>query len=101
MSTLGGAALAYDAPMVRPISLRIRSSVALREAHQTLRRVDEADRLQRRVRWQAEKALVAVREMDAVATPRLKAMRSIDRDRWDTQRRLLESILTTISKRGV
>ena len=46
-----------------PISLRIRSAEATSCARQLLRRLDEKDLLQRRVKWQALKALIAVREM--------------------------------------
>jgi hypothetical protein len=52
-----------------PISLRIRHAEATYRARKLLRSLDEDDRLQRRVRWQAMKGIVAVRAMNGVAAP--------------------------------
>ena len=84
-----------------PISLRIRSAEATYRARKILRKLDEDDRLQRRVRWLATKAIVSIREMGTVAVPKLRSMYSSDRDRWQAECRLVESILVKISKRGV
>jgi hypothetical protein len=87
--------------MVKPISLRIRSVEATARARQLLRRLDEDDRLQRRVRWLAMKAIVSIREMKSVAAPKLESMYATDRDRWQAECKKVESILLKISKRGV
>jgi len=84
--------------MVKPISLRIRSSEATGRAREVLRRVEADDRLRRRVGWQATKALVAVREMQSIAG---QAKSFVGRDRWLAECKLVESILLKISKRGV
>lgn len=84
-----------------PISLRIRSAEATHQARAILKRLNEADLLQRRVRWAAVKALVAIREMNSVAVPKLKSMRSIDREQWRAEFQLIESKLEKICKRGV
>jgi len=83
-----------------PISLRIRSAEATSRARQILRRLEEDDRLQRRVRWLALKAILSIREMNRVATPRLRSMAS-NRDRWQVEYKLVETILLKISKLGV
>ena len=51
--------------MVRPppISLRLRNAEVTARARQLLRTLNEKDLLRRRVKWQALKALIAVREM--------------------------------------
>jgi hypothetical protein len=77
-----------------PISLRLRSAEASGRARKILRELEERDRLQRRVRWLAVKALVSVREM------RIVAMKSSDRRRWGEFDQA-EAILLKISKRGV
>jgi len=86
--------------MVRPapISLRIRAAEVNARARKILRERDEDDRLKRRVRWLAMKAIVSVREMNSVAAPKLRSMLPSDRDRWDVEYQLVESILLKISK---
>jgi len=84
-----------------PISLRIRAAEANYRARKVLRTLDEADCLQRRVRWLATKAIVSIREMNSVAAPKLRSMYSSDRNRWQADCKLLESILLKISKLGV
>jgi hypothetical protein len=84
-----------------PISLRIRNATATVHARQLLRRLDQADLLQRRVKWQAAKALLAVREMDAVAAPKLRSAFEIDRKRWESECRTIKQILERIGQRGV
>jgi hypothetical protein len=91
----------HAAVMVAPISLRIRHAEATARARKILRNLDEADRLQRRVRWLAMKAIVSIREMGSVAAPKLRSMYSSDRDRWLSDCKTVESILLKISKRGV
>jgi hypothetical protein len=68
-------------------------------ARKVLRRVDENDRAQRRIRWLAAKALVSVREMSSVAEPKLRSMS--DRQRWRAEYQLVETILKRISEVGV
>ena len=70
-------------------------------ARQLLRRLEEADRLQRRVKFLAMKAVVALREMRSVAAPKLESMYAGDRDRWQAEMRSIEVILLKISKLGV
>jgi len=79
--------------MVRPapISLRIRSAEATARARQLLRRFDEKDLLRRRVKWQALKALIAVREMRRNAVK----LKSAD-DRWLTEVKSIETMLQKI-----
>ena len=89
--------------MVRPapISLRIRGAEVTDRARKLLRRLEEEDRLQRRVKWQAMKAIVSIREMRTVAAPKLRSMYSSDRDRWQAECKQAETILLKISKLGV
>lgn len=84
-----------------PISLRIRNAEITHRARQVLRRLDEADRLQRRVKWQAQKALIAIHEMDSVAAPKLRSMPQSDRKRWEAEFQVVEQILKRISQGGV
>jgi hypothetical protein len=84
-----------------PISLRIRNDEVNYRARELLRRLDEDDRLQRRVRWWATKAIISIHEMSTVAAPKLKSMQPSDRDRWRAECQLVESILVKIIKRGV
>ena len=84
-----------------PISLRIRSAAATDRARQILRRLDQAALLQRRVKWQATKALAAVREMDAIAAPKLRSLFDVYRKRWATEYRIIKQILERIGQRGV
>ena len=81
---------------VTPISLRIRNAEVTARARQILRDLDEKDRLRRRVRWLAAKALVSIREMTTDAAK----LKSGDRH-WQAEVRVLESILRRISKTGV
>ena len=84
-----------------PISLRIRASEATYRARKILRKIDEDNLLERRVRWSATKAIVSLREMRSVAAPKLRSMYSSDRHRWLAECKMVESILLKISKRGV
>jgi hypothetical protein len=84
-----------------PISLRIRNAEATHRARRLLHKLDEADRLQRRVRWLAMKAIVSIHEMRSVARPKLESMCSMERDRWQADCELVKSILLKINKRGV
>lgn len=87
--------------MVKPISLRIRAHEATARARQLLREFDEKENLQRRVRWQAMKAVVAIREMRAAAAPKLRTMSSSDSKRWLAEVESIESKLLRISRRDV
>ena len=87
--------------MVKPISLRIRAHEATARARQLLREIDEKENLQRRVRWQAMKAVVAIREMRAAAAPKLRTMSSSDSKRWLAEVESIESKLLRISMRDV
>jgi hypothetical protein len=84
-----------------PISLRIRANEATARARQLLREFDEKENLQRRVRWQAMKAVVAIREMRAAAAPKLRTMSSSDSKRWLAEVESIESKLLRISRRDV
>ena len=84
-----------------PISLRIRNAEATYRARKILRRLDEDDRLQRRVRLLAMKAIISIREMSSVAAPKLKSICSSSRDRWQAECKRVKSILVKISERGV
>ncbi len=77
-----------------PISLRIRSEEASANARRILRGLDEKDRIRRRVKWLAVKALVPIRELRGDAAK----LRSGDRDRWQAEIKLVETILLKISK---
>jgi hypothetical protein len=87
--------------MIKPISLRIRAHEATARARQLLREFDEKENLQRRVRWQAMKAVVAIREMRAAAAPKLRTMSSSDSKRWLAEVESIESKLLRISRRDV
>ena len=89
--------------MVRhdPISLRIRAAASTRRARRLLQRLEAEDLQQRRIRWLATKALIAIRELNSVAAPKLKSMDWISRDGWQKNYSLIESILEKIKKRGV
>jgi hypothetical protein len=87
--------------MVKPISLRIRAHEATARARQLLREFDEKENLQRRVPWQAIKAVVAIREMRAAAAPKLRTLSSSDSKRWLAEVESIESTLLRISRRDV
>jgi hypothetical protein len=80
-------------PMVmKPISLRIRNAEAIVRARQLLRSLDEKDRLRRCVKFQALKALIAVREMRSNAVK----LKSADHY-WLAEVKSIEIILQKIS----
>jgi hypothetical protein len=87
--------------MVKPISLRLRSIEATAHARKVLRRLNEDDRLARRVRWHAVRAMVELRKMRSVARPALKTLFASDAKRWESECKLVEQILLKISERGV
>jgi hypothetical protein len=93
----------YAALMVKPppISLRIRSAEATRNARELLRRLDEMNLLQRRVKLQASKALLALHRMSAFAAQRLQSMPRSGRERWESECQMMEEILKRISRSGV
>jgi hypothetical protein len=80
--------------MVRPapISLRIRNAEITARARQLLRSLDEKDRLRRCVKFQALKALIAVREMRSNAVK----LKSADHY-WLAEVKSIETILQKIS----
>ncbi len=85
--------------MVRPppISLRIhRNAEATRHARALLRRLDEGDRLQRRIKWMATKAQISIREMMSIA-----AQLPGDRTRWRAECERIQTYLENIKTRGV
>jgi hypothetical protein len=84
-----------------PISLRIRSIEANANARRLLRKLDEADRLERRVKFLSIRSVVSLREMRTIAGPRLRTMLPTDRDRWLADCKTVEAILLRISQRGV
>ena len=83
-----------------PISLRLRHAEVTQRARALLHRLAEDDRLQRRIRWQATKALIATREMAALAANRVAKMSPGERARWQTECKQFESFLKKI-KSGV
>jgi hypothetical protein len=85
---------------VTPISLRIRHAEVTARARQILRDLDEKDRLRRRVKWQAMKAVVALREMRSAAAPQLRTMSSSDSKRWLAEVTSMEAKLLRISRQG-
>jgi hypothetical protein len=88
--------------MVKPISLRLRrAEVVNARAHEVLRRFEEADRLQRRVKLFATKSLISLREMNSIAAPKMRSMLPGERDRWQAEFKQIESVLSKIRKRGV
>jgi len=88
--------------MVRPapISLKLRPDEVTARARVVLHRLDDDLRLQNSVKLLAMKAYVLINKMNAVAEPRLKLLATSDRGRWQTEIKLVESILLKISKRG-
>jgi hypothetical protein len=84
-----------------PISLRIRSVKASIEARELLRRLDDAELLQRRVRWQATKALACITSMNSTAGPKLRTLFQSDRDRWQADIEMIKQVLQRIAQRGV
>jgi hypothetical protein len=80
--------------MIKPISLRIRSAEATARARQLLRNLDEKNQLRRNVKWQALKALIAVREMRSNAVE----LKSADY-RWLAEVKSIETMLLKFSKR--
>jgi hypothetical protein len=87
--------------MVKPISLRLRASEATADARKLLRRLDENDRLQRRAKWHAVRALVELQKLRTVARPALKSLFTSDAARWESDCARVEQILRRISERGV
>ncbi len=84
-----------------PISLRIRSAEASRRARELLRKLDEEHRLRRRIKWQATRATISIREMVALAAPELEKMLPSDRARWRAECERVQSFLERIKARGV
>jgi hypothetical protein len=89
----------YAVPMVKPppISLRIRSSEASRSASKVLRRLEDADRVQRRVKWQAAKAMISIREMLRIAA----TLPGGDSGVWRRKFEDVQSLLEKVVKGGV
>jgi hypothetical protein len=95
--------------MIKPISLRIRAAQTRVRAHQVLRRADEKDRLERRIKWLATRAVTHLRQMksEARALAELKqqagwsapANKSIDAD-WMAKVERIEAVLLQISRDG-
>jgi hypothetical protein len=84
-----------------PISLRLRNVEVNRRAHALLLRLSEDELLQRRIKWQARKALISVREMAALATPQMGKMLPSHRARWQAECKQLQSLLEKIKSRGI
>jgi len=76
-------------------SLRIRTAEVNRRARETLARLNEADRLRRRVRFLAVKALSSIQEMQT----ELRSMSAADRDRFEANCILAKSSLCELVKR--
>jgi hypothetical protein len=84
-----------------PISLRIRGAASTRRARRLLQRLEAEDAQQRRLRWLATKALVAIRELNAIAEPKIKAMGFVGRESWQRDFSFVEQVLEKIKQRGV
>jgi len=82
------------------ISLRLRANQATAHARRLLRRLDEDDRLARRVRWHAVRAIVEIHKMRSAARPALESLLPIDVERWEADCARVEQILKRISERG-
>jgi len=80
-----------------PISLRLRAREVNARAYEVLRRLNEQDRQQRRVRFLAMKALVLIQQMQT----EVRSMSAADRGRIETNCNLARSTLRRISKTGV
>jgi hypothetical protein len=70
-------------------------------ARQVLNRLNEAEQLQRRIKWQATKALIAIHHMQRAAAAKLATLSQSDRARWSSECRVVEQILERIKNRGV
>ena len=84
-----------------PISLRLQRAEITARARRILHKFDEDIAAQRRVKYFAAKALVAIYAMDAAADIKLKSMSADARSRWLVDCRSLKSTLTKIVSRGV
>jgi hypothetical protein len=81
-----------------PISLRIRrNAAATRSARKLLRRLDNNDHLQRRIKWQATKAAISISEMMSIAA----MLPSGDSAIWRRPFEEVQSLLEKIAKGGV
>jgi hypothetical protein len=76
-----------------PISLRLSNADSIRHARGLLLRLKQSDLLQRRIKWQAAKALISFREMVGMMSPD-------DRARWRTECEMVQSFLEKIRDRG-
>jgi hypothetical protein len=95
---------AIDATMLEraaPIFVRIRATEANRRARKTLSRIEANDRLQRRARWAAMRAVVEVRKLRTIAGPQLQSMLPTDRKNCLERCKLIEKLLMEIRVRGV
>jgi len=86
----------YSIPMLRPKSLRLRNAEVTARARKLLTEFDEQARLQRCVKLQALKTIIALRDMRAVATQ----TRPFSRQSQE-EYQFVESFLLKISRRGV
>ena len=64
-------------------------------------RLAEEDLVQRRIKWQAIKAIISVREMAAVAAAQVEKMLPSDRARWRAECERVQAFLERIKDRGV
>ncbi len=85
----------------RPSPISLRSAEVIRHARYTLRRLDAEDQLNRRVKWQATKALIAVRELSSIGAPRIEKMLAAERARWRAECERVKSFLEKIKDQGV
>jgi hypothetical protein len=83
-----------------PISLRLRSDVATRHARSTLLRLSEDELLGRRIKWQAMKAIIAIRELAAVTGPEIERISRSEHSRWRKEIAQIEAFLGKIKSRG-
>ena len=80
--------------MVKPISLRVYQTAVTVRARKLLRELDEKDKQRRRVKWQATKALISIREMASL-------MSAADRELCRAECEQTIAFLEKIKKRGV
>ncbi len=87
--------------MVKPISLRVYQTAVTVRARKLLRELDEKDKQQRRIKWQATKALIVLSELRAAAAPQVQRMLTSDRSRWLEEFGRVKSFLEKVKDRGV
>lgn len=86
--------------MVRPSSLRVRSSEILIKARAAIARADEKARLRRRARFAGLRAWVAAQKAFGLQEQAFPFTNEIDQKRWDERRKLVQEELKRIAGLG-